>query len=106
MNPHRSTGGRAVISLLETDLLPKLLGRDAVMIEQIWKDLFFHTHATAVGCITSLALAAIDTALWDLRCKRSKLPLYQMAGGARQSIPVYTTEGLGSGGFDATNHSS
>ena len=44
------------------------LFRDPAEVELIWKDLFFHTHATAVGAITSLALAAIDTALWDLRC--------------------------------------
>ena len=52
-------------------------------IEAIWKDLFFHTHATAVGAITSLALAAIDTALWDLRCRRAGQPLWKVAGGAQ-----------------------
>ena len=45
----------------------RLIGRDPDEIEAIWKDLFFATHATAVGAITSLALAAIDTALWDLQ---------------------------------------
>ena len=69
------------------------IGRDPDCIEAIWKDLFFHTHATAVGAITSLALAAIDTALWDLRCKRAGLPLWKMAGGAQPKVPVYTTEG-------------
>ncbi|MEC8256223.1 MAG: mandelate racemase/muconate lactonizing enzyme family protein, partial [SAR324 cluster bacterium] len=68
-------------------------GRDAEDIESIWKDLHFHTHATAVGAITSLALAAIDTALWDLRCKRAGLPLWKLAGGAKPEIPVYSTEG-------------
>ena len=41
----------------------------------------------------SLALAAIDTALWDLRCLRAGLSLSQAAGGAQERIPVYTTEG-------------
>ena len=44
---------------------------EADEIEAIWKDLFFATHATAVGAITALALAAIDTALWDSRGQRS-----------------------------------
>jgi L-alanine-DL-glutamate epimerase-like enolase superfamily enzyme len=70
-----------------------LIGRDAEDIEKIWKDLHFHTHATAVGAITSLALSAIDTALWDLRCKRAELPLWKLAGGAKPEIPVYSTEG-------------
>ena len=87
------TGGSSVLALLRDHLAPKLVGRDPDCIEAIWKDLFFHTHATAVGAITSLALAAIDTALWDLRCKRIGLPLWKAAGGARPKVPVYTTEG-------------
>lgn len=87
------TGGPAVISLLRETLAPRLIGREAEEIEAIWRDLLFATHATAVGAITSLALAAIDTALWDLRCKRAKLPLWRLAGGAKSSIPLYSTEG-------------
>ena len=87
------TGGSSVFYLLKDYLLPQLIGRDAEDIESIWKGLHFHTHATAVGAITSLALAAIDTALWDLRCKRAGLPLWKLAGGAKPEIPVYSTEG-------------
>lgn len=87
------TGGRSVVELLHRHLAPRLIGRDPAMVEQIWKDLFFHTHATAVGAITALALAAIDTALWDLRCRRAGLPLHVMAGGAQTQVPVYSTEG-------------
>jgi len=67
------TGGSSVVALLRDHLAPRLLGRDPDEIERLWKDLFFHTHATAVGAITSLALAAIDTALWDLKCRRAGL---------------------------------
>ncbi len=87
------TGGHAVVSLLERHLAPLLLGRDPAMIEQIWRDLQFSTHATSVGAITSLALAAIDTALWDLRCLGAGQPLHRMAGGAQSRVPLYTTEG-------------
>lgn len=87
------TGGSSVVALLRDHLCPRLVGRDATEIERLWKELFFHTHATAVGAITSLALAAIDTALWDLKCRRAGLPLWKVAGGAQPRIPVYTTEG-------------
>jgi L-alanine-DL-glutamate epimerase-like enolase superfamily enzyme len=87
------TGGSSVVALLRDHLAPRLIGRDPDFIEAIWKDLFFHTHATAVGAITSLALAAIDTALWDLKCRRAGLPLWKAAGGAQAKVPVYTTEG-------------
>jgi L-alanine-DL-glutamate epimerase-like enolase superfamily enzyme len=87
------TGGPSVMELIRRTLAPALIGREAAEIERIWRDLFFLTHATTVGAITSLALAAIDTALWDLKCRRHGEPLYRMAGGAQQRIPLYTTEG-------------
>ena len=87
------TGGPSVMKLLERSLAPALIGRDANAIEKIWRDLLFLTHATSVGAITALALAAIDTALWDLRCRRAGLPLHFMAGGAADKVRMYTTEG-------------
>lgn len=87
------TGGPAIMSLLHRTLAPALLGREADEIERIWRDLLFLTHATSVGAITSLALAAVDTALWDLKCRRAGQPLHRMAGGAQDRIPLYTTEG-------------
>lgn len=87
------TGGSSVLALLRDHLAPRLLGRDAMEVERLWKELFFATHATAVGAITSLALAAIDTALWDARCRRHGVPLWLAAGGAQRRVPVYTTEG-------------
>src|SRR5690606_8879552 len=58
------TGGSSVVRLLKDHLAPELIGRDAGMVEEIWKQLFVKTHATAIGAITSLALCTIDTALW------------------------------------------
>ena len=87
------TGGSSIVALLQDHLAPRLIGRDPQHYEAIWRDLFFHTHATAVGAITSLALAAIDTALWDRNARVAKLPLWQLAGGAQSRVPVYTTEG-------------
>ena len=77
------TGGSSVIALLKDHLVPRLIGRDPVRVEAIWKDLFFHTHATAVGAMTSLALACVDTALWDWRAQSQGLPLWQLMGGAQ-----------------------
>src|SRR5512139_1669236 len=87
------TGGPSIMELIRRTLGPALIGREAMEIERIWRDLFFLTHATTVGAITSLALAAIDTALWDLKCRRMGEPLHRMAGGAQSRVPLYTTEG-------------
>ncbi|MEQ1943161.1 mandelate racemase/muconate lactonizing enzyme family protein [Mesorhizobium sp. VNQ89] len=87
------TGGSSVMRLLADHLAPRIIGDDADMIEAIWHKLEFATHATTIGAITSIALAAIDTALWDLRAKKQGLPLWKLAGGAKEKAPLYTTEG-------------
>ncbi len=87
------SGGPSIVELIASTLAPALIGRDPAQVEKIWKDLLFLTHATSVGAITSLALAAIDTALWDLRCLKADLPLHLMAGGAQDRVRLYTTEG-------------
>src|SRR5262249_49874926 len=79
--------------LLKRTLAPALIGREALEIERVWRDLLFLTHATTVGALTSIALAAIDTALWDLKARKLNLPLHLLAGGAQAEIPLYTTEG-------------
>jgi len=86
------TGGSSVMKLVIDHLAPRLIGREAEAIESIWSDLKLSTNATTVGAISSLALAAIDTALWDLKCRRSNLPLHLVAGGAKDRAPLYTTE--------------
>ena len=91
------TGGSSIVALLRDHLAPRLIGRDPVNIEAIWKDLFFHTHATAVGAITSLALACVDTALWDWRAQSQGL-LHQFCGAQMQPAAfrgVHRHTGLG-----------
>lgn len=86
------TGGTAVLAMLDDYLLPRLRGLDSDAVESVWRELYDATRATAVGAITSLALAAIDTALWDRRCRVVGLPLSVLAGGAKDRVPVYDTE--------------
>jgi L-alanine-DL-glutamate epimerase-like enolase superfamily enzyme len=69
------TGGSSVVALLRDHLCPRLIGRDATEIERLWKDLFFHTHATAVGAIRRLRCG--DRHGWDLKCRRANQPLWK-----------------------------
>ena len=87
------TGGSSVVAMLRDHLLPRLVGQDARQIEGVWRDLFAATRATTVGALTSLALAAVDTALWDLKCLRAGEPLWRVAGGFGPQVPLYDTEG-------------
>lgn len=87
------TGGTAILALLRDYLLDQLVGLDADRIEQVWNQVYYSTRATTTGAITSLAMAAIDTALWDLRGRKTGMPLWKLAGGADNKVPLYDTEG-------------
>jgi L-alanine-DL-glutamate epimerase-like enolase superfamily enzyme len=82
------------MSLLARTLVPRLIGREAEEIEAIWRDLLFATHATSVGAITSLALAAVDTALRDLRFGRRFSPLrgFSFSASAHLTIPYFASQ--------------
>jgi L-alanine-DL-glutamate epimerase-like enolase superfamily enzyme len=53
----------------------------------------FLTHATAVGAITSLALAAIDTACGTCAASGRACPCGAWRAVPRPAMPLYTTEG-------------
>jgi L-alanine-DL-glutamate epimerase-like enolase superfamily enzyme len=82
-------GGRAIKSLIDDDLAPMLIGRDAADVAGLWDDMWHCVLYVGRGGIASFAIAALDIALWDLRGLREGKPLYALAGGASREIPAY-----------------
>ena len=82
-------GGRAIYSLLNDELTPFLLNKDATEIEQLNEQMQWHLHYVARGGLVSFAISAIDIALWDIRCKKLEQPLWQVAGGASDRTKAY-----------------
>ena len=79
----------AVASYLRDHLLPLLQGRDARRIEDIWQFLYKGAYWRR-GPVTMAAIAAVDTALWDIKGKLLNTPVYQLLGGAsREAVLVY-----------------
>ena len=79
----------AVASYLTDHVVPLLIGRDARRIEDTWHYLYKGAYWRR-GPVTMSAIAAVDTALWDLKAKSLDVPLYQLLGGAsREGVLVY-----------------
>ncbi len=79
----------SVASYLNDHVIPCLIGRDAHQIEDIWQYLYKGAYWRR-GPVTMSAIAAVDTALWDIKAKAANMPLYQLLGGrSRTGVMVY-----------------
>lgn len=80
---------KAVVSYLEEHVIPCIIGMDASRIEDIWQYLYRGCYWRK-GPVTMSSIAAVDTALWDIKAKAAGMPLYQLLGGAsRDGVMVY-----------------
>src|SRR5262245_23562186 len=79
----------AVASYLSDHVVPLLIGRDARRIEDTWHYLYKGAYWRR-GPVTMTAIAAVDTALWDIQGKVLGVPVHRLLGGrARDSVLVY-----------------
>ena len=79
----------SVASYLIDHVVPCLIGRDAHRIEDVWQYLYKGAYWRR-GPVTMAAIAAVDTALWDIKGKLAGMPVYQLLGGAaRDACMVY-----------------
>src|SRR5208337_3226571 len=90
----------AVASYLTDHVIPCLIGRDARRIEDTWQYLYKGAYWRR-GPVTMSAIAAVDTALWDLKAKSLSVPLYQLLGGASREVVLVYGHASGSD-LDAT----
>lgn len=82
-------GGRAVKALIDHDIAPAVVGRDARDIDGIWRLLWQRLLFVGRGGLAAFAVAALDIALWDLRGLAEGRPLYALLGAEARPIPAY-----------------
>jgi L-alanine-DL-glutamate epimerase-like enolase superfamily enzyme len=82
-------------AVLINDLLAGVVhGRTAMDVTGAWEAMVRAVRNLGRPGIASMAIAAVDNALWDLKARLLDLPLVSLLGAVRSDIPVY-----GSGGF-------
>jgi len=87
-HPGRSPG--AITSLIHSTIAPMLVGMDATDTVGAWQRVHrMQLSSHGLGAGAALALSGIDMALWDIRGKAAKMPLYQLLGGTRRRLPAY-----------------
>jgi L-alanine-DL-glutamate epimerase-like enolase superfamily enzyme len=90
-------GGRMTRSLHAAveDLAALTVGEDPLRIENIVQKLRKAAgDSCGPGGIFTLALSAIDVALWDIKGKALQQPLWKLLGGHRDRVPTYASGSL------------
>lgn len=84
----------ATAQLVKDMLADVIQGMDVMNVPDAWAAMVHAIRNLGRPGIASMAIAAVDIALWDLKARLLDLPLIALMGAVRESIPVY-----GSGGF-------
>lgn len=87
-------GDPATGALIRDTFAPVVQGCDAMRVSASWRALSDASRNLGRPGLASMAIAAIDTALWDLKARLLELPLASLLDAEHDSVPIY-----GSGGF-------
>ena len=69
-----------------------IIGEDPLNNERIWTKIYVPKFIGRRGT-SCKTVSAIDIALWDIKAKAAKMPLYKLLGGYRDRIPCYIAGG-------------
>src|SRR5436305_15089474 len=84
----------ATAYLISEMLAHVVTGRDAMAVPGCWLAMVESIRNLGRPGIASMAISAVDAALWDLKARLLDVPLITLLGAVRKSAPIY-----GSGGF-------
>jgi len=84
----------ATAQLIHDTLAGTVIGRDALAVGNCWNAMVAAIRNLGRPGISSMAIAAVDNALWDLKARILDLPLVSLLGQVHTAVPAY-----GSGGF-------
>ncbi len=77
-------------TFIETGMKEFIMGKSPFDVEPIWDELFWQNHDLGPAGALPYAIAGIDLALWDIKGKILKQPVYKLLGGCyRKEFRVY-----------------
>lgn len=79
---------KAVQALLEWHLAPTLIGAE-IAPRPLWRRMWHELHDAGGGGLTTITMAAIDIAAWDILGKESGRSLVSLLGQFRPAVPIY-----------------
>lgn len=85
-------GGPAQFSHAK-EMAPLLIGEDPNDISRLWNKLVWAGASVGRSGLATQAIAAFDTALWDLKARRANLSLAKLLGSQRDRVRCYNTSG-------------
>ncbi len=87
-------GNPASATVIDSTLREAVVGHDAMRVTAAWQRMVVACRNLGRPGVASMAIAAVDTALWDLKARLLELPLATLLDACHETVPVY-----GSGGF-------
>jgi L-alanine-DL-glutamate epimerase-like enolase superfamily enzyme len=101
---HAHAGGRTGLgwtygdvssaTVIRSVLCDVVEGRDAMRVTAAWEAMVAACRNLGRPGVASMAIAAVDSALWELKARLLDLPLATLLDAAHDAVPIY-----GSGGF-------
>ncbi|HEX4203780.1 MAG TPA: enolase C-terminal domain-like protein [Ktedonobacteraceae bacterium] len=84
----------ATAKLIQSMLIEVVKGRDAMNVPGCWLAMVESIRNLGRPGIASMAISAVDAALWDVKARLLDVALVTLLGAVREAAPIY-----GSGGF-------
>ncbi|WP_266368865.1 mandelate racemase/muconate lactonizing enzyme family protein [Tellurirhabdus rosea] len=93
-----ANGIRAIQAIINDLLKREVVGQSPFDTERLWEAMFWKNHDLGGGGALTYAIAGVDCALWDLKAKLLKVPVYKLIGGKfRDRVPAYAGFGIKAG---------
>lgn len=87
-------GDVATATLIDSTLADVVEGRDALEVGAAWEAMSRALRNIGRPGIGTMAVSAVDIALWDVKARLLDLPLVTLLDAVHETVPIY-----GSGGF-------